>query len=170
MQSLLLFVKRCKTFLSFNLFDKFLIIKVFFLTGLIRLIILSIPFKRIKKYMGELNRESSKEVNKEQYDISNRISWAVNTVSRHTPWESKCLVKALTAQYLLSRKGIITTLYLGVGKDKNIIKDEKFNKNEESKIIAHSWIRYGNSYVTGGNGEGYAIVAKFMKGGVKNND
>ena len=34
---------------------------------------------------------------------------------------------------------------------------------EEEKMVAHAWLRCGEMYVTGGNGEGYAIVSKFYK-------
>ena len=63
-------------------------------------------------------------------------------------WESKCLVRAMTARKLLKEAGIHSTLYLGVGKD-------------EGKMIAHAWLRCGQMYVTGGNGSSYAMVAKF---------
>jgi len=160
MKSLSLYVKKIQSFLSFRLRDKCLLLRVFLLTGIIRMIILTIPFRKMKKYMGNLNKESDSEAAKEEYDVSRRISWAIKTIVKYTPWESKCLVQALTAQYLLCRKGIQSTLYLGVGKEKCISEGQK----EELNMIAHSWIRCGKLYVTGGNGEGFAVVAKFMKG------
>ena len=72
----------------------------------------------------------------------------VNRITEHTLWESKCLVRAMTARKLLKEAGIHSTLYLGVGKD-------------EGKMIAHAWLRCGQMYVTGGNGSSYAMVAKF---------
>ena len=46
------------------------------------------------------------------------------------------------------KRGVNTTLYLGVGK-------------EDGNMVAHAWLRCGQLYVTGGNGNGYAMVAKF---------
>ena len=74
----------------------------------------------------------------------------VNT-SRYTPWESLCLVQSMTVQSMLNRRNISSTLYLGVNKDSN------------EKMVAHSWIRCGKMYVTGGDGSSYATVAKFCK-------
>ena len=51
--------------------------------------------------------------------------------------------------YFLQKRGIKTTLYLGVNKDTN------------NDMKAHAWIRAGEMYVTGGDGKGYATVAKF---------
>ena len=65
-----------------------------------------------------------------------------------TAWESKCLVRALTAQRLLKKKGIPSTMYLGC-------------KMEEGNMVAHAWLRVGKLYVTGGNGESYSKVDRF---------
>lgn len=133
--------------------DKVLIMKVFVLTAIFRFAILAIPFKRLSKYMGTLKEESSSTISDEQYREAGRIAWAISKVIKYTPWESKCLVQALTAQFLLYHKGIESTLYLGVKKDES-----------EKNLMAHSWIRCGEFFVTGGNGENFAQVAKFKKG------
>ena len=74
----------------------------------------------------------------------------VGKVCDKTPWESKCLVRALAAQRLLCRRGLSSTLYLGCGM-------------EEGKMVAHAWLRFGEMYVTGGDGGGYTTVARFCK-------
>ena len=60
------------------------------------------------------------------------------------------LVRALAAQRLLCRRGLSSTLYLGCGM-------------EEGKMVAHAWLRFGEMYVTGGDGGGYTTVARFCK-------
>jgi phage terminase large subunit len=128
---------------------------------------LIIPFKNLRKYIGELNKESSFNLSDNEYKTARRISWSINKVSKYTPWESKCLVKALTAQYLLSCSHIENTLYLGVSRKNNIkIENQDIKNTKESKksdLVAHSWIRCGNYYVTGGDGNKFKIVAKFTK-------
>ena len=62
----------------------------------------------------------------------------------------KCLVQATVAQYLLKKRGIATTLYLGVC------------KGEDGEMKAHAWLRYGQWLVTGaGARRGYQEVARF---------
>jgi len=156
-----------KNFNSLKFSDKILIIRVFVLTAVMRSVMLIIPFKNLRKYMGELNKESSFNLSDDEYKIVQRISWSINKVSKYTPWESKCLVQSLTAQYLLSCSNIRNTLYLGVLKEKNIKIENHNIKNtkeiKESNLVAHSWIRCGNYYVTGGDGNNFKVVAKFAK-------
>lgn len=150
MQNLLVLARKVKTFICMNNKEKFCIIQTFFYTGFYRAFILFIPFNKLRKRMGSHKQESSDKVDNDTYRIARRISSRVLFISAKTPWESKCLVQALTAQKLLKRKGISTTIYLGVKKDRN------------NNMLAHAWIRCGSYYVTGGDSrEGYAVVAKF---------
>lgn len=158
-----------KNFNRLKLRDKLLIFRVFILTAIIRSAMLIIPFKNLRKCMGELNKESSLNISDEKYKIARRISSSIIKVSKYTPWESKCLVQSLTAQYLLSCSNIESTLYLGVSRENNIkTENQDITNNKENKksdLIAHSWIRSGSFYVTGGEGKNFATVAKFRKGG-----
>jgi hypothetical protein len=104
----------------------------------------------MKKHYGITGEESPADESKENYSKAMKIAYHVNRIAEHTPWESKCLVRALTAQKLLTKKKISSTLYLGVKKD-------------GEKMVAHAWIRTGGFYATGGTGEGYTVVAKFRK-------
>ncbi len=109
---------------------------------------------KLKNKWGIAGEESSIDAKPEDYRYAKKVSYAVNQVCNKTKWESKCLVRALTAQRLLAYKGIDSTLYLGCKEDEN------------RKIVAHAWLRCGEAYVTGGNGAaaGYAIVEKFRAG------
>lgn len=130
--------------------EKILTIKVWFWAAFFRAFILLIPGKYAHKFYGIKGEESSPEESKEIYKKAWKIAFHVNRIGEHTPWESKCLVRALTAQKLLKNWKIPSTLYLGV-------------KRQDGKMVAHAWIRTGNFFVTGGEGEGYGIVAKFRK-------
>jgi len=146
------FLRKVKKFKTYLLQHKLLILKAFFVTGVMRILLIVVPFKILKKYIGKYDEESSFNIDSINIDIIEKISWAVTKLSIYTPWDSKCFVQALTAQRLLYDKGLESTLYFGVSKslDKGILE-------------AHAWIRCGNIYVTGGNGEKFCIVAKFKK-------
>lgn len=116
--------------------------------AIFRSAILYIPMSRLKKYLGAEGQESPEDAEPSEYKYAKLISKQVNRSANNTPWESKCLVRALTARKMLIKKGISSTLYLGVS-------------TEDGKMIAHAWLRVGKMYVTGGNGEGYSIVAKY---------
>ncbi|MBE5873466.1 MAG: lasso peptide biosynthesis B2 protein [Lachnospiraceae bacterium] len=118
--------------------------------AIFRIQILLIKPKHMKKHWGEEGKESVEQEPMEIYKYAASISRIVNRICNKTSWESKCLVRALTAQKLLKRKKIHSTMYLGC-------------KMDEGKMVAHAWLRCGAMYVTGGNGanDGYAVVDKF---------
>ena len=145
------FFRKVKTFITkIDNESKFDYIRAYIYTGIARAYILFVPFNKLKKKMGKVKAESPEEVDIDIIKKAKKVSWIVTTAASHTPWESKCLVQALTAQKLLKRKGISTTIYLGVKKDR------------KNNMLAHAWIWCGSYYVTGGyNREGYAVVAKY---------
>lgn len=149
----LMVMLRCfrKLLFEFSFEDKILFTEAFILTGINRYKILHVPFNKLKTQMGNHNKESSDEISLDEYKIVKKVRNAVVNTSRYTPWESLCLVQSMTVQKMLSKRNISSTLYLGVNKDTN------------NEMKAHSWIRSGQMYVTGGDGSGYAMVAKFCK-------
>ena len=113
-----------------------------------RFLVLHMDTKKMQTKWGIEGEESSEEEALEHYRYAKKVSYCVNQICDKTSWESKCLVRALTAQKLLKDKNIASTMYLGC-------------RLENGKMVAHAWIRCGRMYVTGGNGEGYAVVDKF---------
>jgi hypothetical protein len=150
MMSLSVLVRKSRSFVRINWRDKILFFRAFFLSGIARIVILFIPFRGVKRFLGTHKKESSYDIKIEEYRRVKKIAWAVNQASKYTPWESKCLVNAITAQWLLKRHNIYSTIYLGV------------NKDDKNKLIAHSWLRVGEIIVTGGNVMSeFKEVAKF---------
>lgn len=129
-------------------------LKAWILSAFFRFQMLYEKRSRLKKKWGIAGEESSKEATEADYKYAKKVAYAVNQVCGKTRWESKCLVRALTAQRLLADKGIESTMYLGC------------RENENKKMIAHAWLRCGEMFVTGGNGEaeGFAVVEKFRSG------
>lgn len=136
-------------FIKYNSTKKLTILAYIF-SALYRFEIFFIKPKYLQKHWGKEGIESPENEVPWKYHYAVNVSKVVNRICSKTAWESKCLVRALTAQRLLKKKGIESTLYLGCGYD-------------EGKMVAHAWLRVGNLYVTGGNGEGYAIVDKYYK-------
>lgn len=146
-------VKKLLRFIKYN-GEKGVTIKVYFYAAYFRMCILILNKKhneRLEKMLGQRGKESPYEETKENYRIAKQISRQVNRIAEHTPWESKCMVRAMTAQKLLNEKGIETTIYLGVG------------TNEQGGMRAHAWLRCGTYCVTGGGDAECAVVAKFKK-------
>lgn len=150
MQNLSQLSKKSKGFLRRSNHEKILFFRAFIVCGIARIIILLVPFNKIKRYIGKYNEESSFDIENSEYKLIKKIAWAVNSASGLTPWQSKCLVKALTAQIMLKKYNIYSTLYLGIAKDK------------EREIKAHAWLRCGSIILTGGHEmNNFKSIAKF---------
>ena len=86
--------------------DRRILLEAFILSGIFRLIVSFVPFKKYKKFIGKYNEVSSNEIESDSIYLIDKISWAVNTIEKYTPWKSTCLVKAIVAQRLLKKRSI----------------------------------------------------------------
>lgn len=140
-------IKRVIDFMKYN-GEKWMTITVYFYVAYYRMCISLLPMSRVEKMMGVRGEESVLEETVEHIKLAKLVGFHVNRVTEHLLSERRCFTRALTARKILMKKGINSTLYMGVGL-------------EDGKMIAHAWLRCGQLYVTGGNGSGYSTVAKF---------
>ncbi|KJS17965.1 MAG: hypothetical protein VR69_02785 [Peptococcaceae bacterium BRH_c4b] len=147
-------IRRVLKFFGLSWREQWLFIEAFSLTGVVRLAILLLPFRWLAPLLGKHMRESPVKEDVAKLEAARWFGRVVETVSRYTPWESKCLVQAIAGKIILRRRGITNTLYLGVGRD------------EGSGLIAHAWLRCGGTIITGGHGQKrFIIVGKFSDDG-----
>ncbi|MGG0492193.1 lasso peptide biosynthesis B2 protein [Priestia megaterium] len=142
-------LKKIKGFMKYNSQAKILLLEAFFLLAWAR-ILKSIPFSKVAPFLGERSAETLTYPNEENRGNLKEVSKAIEIMSRHTLWESKCLVQAMAAMKMLKRRKIESTLYMGMAKD------------EHGALIAHAWLRSGSFYVTGSEGmERFTVVGTF---------
>ena len=141
-------IGRVYRFIKYNE-HKEMTLKAWVYSAIFRMQMLYVDTKKLNEKWGIEGEESPFDLSLDEYYIAKKVAYSVDQVCSKTKWESKCLVRALTAQRLLAERGITSTMYLGVGYDEN------------KKIIAHAWLRSGRMYVTGGDGSGLAVVDKF---------
>jgi len=135
-----------------NRIERFLLLEAFALLGVARFMILAVPFKWLALSLGERMSESCTCMNASDLYVARMIGQAVRSAANNTPWESVCLPQAVAAQWMLKRRRITGTLYLGVTKDDT--KSENF--------AAHAWLRCGNVVLTGSSGhQQCTVVATF---------
>jgi hypothetical protein len=128
--------------------DLFLLAEAFVRLGLVRLMIVLLPFRVIAKHLGEQHTETPHDDDPAKADLLRRVRWAVLAASRRTPWRSKCLEQGIASKRMLRARGIETTLYLGVARGE--------------KIDAHAWLRAGSFDVCGGDlANRFTVVSKF---------
>jgi len=112
-----------------------------------------LPFSRLAPALGKPMTETPHVHDLSAERTVRQISEAVRIMSRHTFWESQCLVQALAAKKMLERRRLDSTLYLGTARDK------------QGKLIAHAWLRSGPIYLTGaGERRLFTTVATFATG------
>ncbi|WP_090981634.1 lasso peptide biosynthesis B2 protein [Paenibacillus sp. CF384] len=100
-------------------------------------ILKTIPFSRLAPSLGRRMFETPLAHDPSHVMAIRQIAQAIGVMSRHTIWESQCMVRAIAASKMLKRRRIGSTLYLGTARD------------EQGKMIAHAWLRSGPFYVTG---------------------
>ncbi|MFD1773447.1 lasso peptide biosynthesis B2 protein [Paenibacillus rhizophilus] len=109
-------------------------------------------FSKVAPSLGERGQETDRDSDSEHTPSMRHIANSINTISKYTPWDSKCLVRAIAGMKMLERRGIGCTLYLGTAKDK------------DGNLIAHAWLRSGPYYISGAEVmDQFVIVDKFAK-------
>jgi hypothetical protein len=143
--------RKMMVFFSLDLKTKLMFLEAYVFLGFAR-ILKMLPFSKVSPSLGNPLEETAIAPTPENMKILKRVSEAIHIMSRYTPWESQCLVKAIAGMKMLERRQIESTLYLGVAKD------------ESGKLIAHAWLRSSSFFISGSEGmERFAVIGKFAK-------
>lgn len=113
---------------------------------------LLLPFERTAPQLGLQSQETAEVSGAADVPRIQQITRAIRVGSKLTPWKSTCMVRAVAGLKMLEKRGIESTLYMGVAKDK------------QGRMIAHAWLRSGPYYVSGDDVmRGFVVVEKFAK-------
>ena len=133
--------------------EQSLLLLAFGLCGLFRFILLFIPFRYLSRFMAKKIQQPPLLSSVTVQNNCRKVARIVNVAANKTPWESKCLVRALAAKMLLRIFSYPNELYLGV------------KKAETGALVAHAWLNSCGSNICGGSNEtnsSYAIVGKYF--------
>ena len=145
-------MSRLRNFLSLAPADRILLVEAGFWLGVARLTILTLPFRWIKRGWGEHKALLAEKSGAAPQELLERVSWAVATASQHLPWDCLCLAQAMAAKAMLKRRGIPSTLYLGLAKD------------GAAQYQGHGWLTCGEQVLTGQQGmEEFTAIATFTE-------
>jgi hypothetical protein len=144
-------VSALRKFLALPLRRQLLLLEAWTYLGAARAALLSLPFRRLSRYLGaQLNPEREVYLTGPAPAAAREIGWAVEVMSRHTPWESACLAQSVAGKFMLRRRGLGSLLALGLRKD------------EAGKLTAHAWLRSGGQILIGGAGhETFTVLSTF---------
>jgi hypothetical protein len=98
-----------------------------------------LPFRRVAARLGASGAETGHELTPAQQLLSREVEWAIAAASRRLRPRPTCLMEAVAAQALLRRRGVASTVYLGVAPA----------RADGRQINAHAWLRCGERIVTG---------------------
>jgi hypothetical protein len=116
--------------------DRALTREAVLMLGLARLLVLTIPFRLLARWLGRApSRDAGDAV------LLGRVRRAVTTAARNVPWNAVCLPQAMAAKAMLARRGCGSSLRLGAAFD------------AQGKLTAHAWLVVGGTVVVGAAGK-----------------
>lgn len=100
----------------------------------------ALELRRIGRFLGEHLRETPRDegVDEAQLRYARRVALCIRKVAPHTPTNSNCYPQALTAHWLLHRRGIPSTFYYGAA-----------IRPGDGGLETHVWVRCARFIVTG---------------------
>ena len=132
--------------------QKKLFIEAYLTLGFYRIAILTRSFKSLVSELNQNGKSTCAEFADEKKQLALFIGDVVTSAANHTPWQSACLVQALTAQRMLRKRRIAGSFHLGV----------TMNSAENDLLAAHVWLVCGGEILTGKAGlEQYTILSTF---------
>lgn len=88
-----------------------------------------------KTCLALLGRKQSSQGGQQKVNLQ-RMAWLVDVADRYAPGKSSCLRQTAALAWLLRRRGVATSLRIGVAR-------------QEGKFTAHSWLETGEGEVFG---------------------
>lgn len=111
-----------------------------------RLLVFAVPFRWVAPWLGRRMHETPEG---EAGPRAVGVRDSLRAVASALPWEARCLERALAGHLMLRRRGLPSTLYLGVSRDGD-------------ELRAHAWLRCGSLDVCGSaEAEAYRTICCF---------
>jgi len=112
------------------------------LLPLARLLLLVAPFEALHRRARRAGERRAAPAGDDRVPVA--VGRAVAAAGRRVPFAT-CLSQALTVQFLLARRGIESTLWLGA------------RRTDAGRFSAHAWVQCGGRFVIGGPTEGFSL-------------
>ena len=125
--------KKIRTFLSLDLADKWLFLRIVALLVTFQPVTTFLPFRVIAPRIGEVNGtvSPSASLTEEQIVLFDRIVKMIEITGRNLPWSVSCLAKSLCLAQLLKLRELPFVLFIGA----------RVERGEDAKeLLAHSWV------------------------------
>lgn len=134
------FIERIRHFLRLSHRERGIFTRAWVLFLLVELALRFLPFKRVVALGQRLSPRRPGDATPPFPCALPRAIWLVEVAGRHAPGGPSCLNRALVLSWILRRRGVPTTLRIGVSRD-------------GGGLEAHAWLE-GEGQVILGPGEG----------------
>jgi hypothetical protein len=131
-------VRRIRSFLSTSPLERRLFTAAFLLTVFFRITLYVMPFRRVIGWQGVPGLESPDAADPGSRPYREALHRALQLAGRYAPWLATCYTLCLTGKWLLRRKGLPSTLYVG------------FRRAGEGRYEGHAWLRSYDAWISGG--------------------
>jgi hypothetical protein len=149
-------MRRVRTFLALERDQRRLVVEAVLCLGAAGGAVSWLPFRWFSGSLGHARAGSPLDQHSETSPTVERVAWAIRLASRHLPWTSTCLMRAMAGQWMLRRRGVAGTVHLGVSRNA-----------ASGEWLAHAWLRAGGRVLLGEAElrQGYTAVASFSDEG-----
>jgi hypothetical protein len=141
-------MRRLSKFVNLPGRDQALLVEAALVLGAIRAAWCVFPFRLLRR--GLVVRPGPCAGGRASRTVAERVGWAVRLAGRYMPACGGCLVQALAAEVLLSRRGCPARLRIGVARP------------EGGTLEAHAWVECYGTAVVGSLGD----LSRFVPFGV----
>ncbi|PMR71876.1 hypothetical protein CR158_17815 [Halomonas heilongjiangensis] len=119
------------------------------------LLVRLMPFRFWSTWLGEAAPGEADPPATPETQAAYDVGWAVRTTNRTVGGRYTCLMQAMAAQWMLSRRHVPTSLVLGTlterGEDNQLV------------IKAHAWLKVNGRTVLGDTGERFTAVSSYVR-------
>lgn len=129
-------IHRLVRFFKCPVAERHLLLKTWAILWSFRLALWILPFRYFKRFLENQEPRTEKISETDVIQVQ-RVVWAIQTTSRHVPNGRNCLLKAISASYLLRRLGYPSELHIGV------------NRSDVGELDAHAWIVFNGEVIIG---------------------
>jgi hypothetical protein len=129
-------MRKLRVYLRLSWTRRVLLLEATALLAMAAVSIAFLPFPWVARHLGTTMGEHAGWRCARDATVTKAIGWAVHVAARNLPWRSTCFAQAATAKIMLRRRGVRSTLFLGVA-------------SQGAGMLAHAWLRSGQVTVTG---------------------
>ncbi|MBX7533256.1 lasso peptide biosynthesis B2 protein [Qipengyuania sp. 1XM1-15A] len=128
-------MSKLRTFFALDSVDKIATFEAIAMVLYAKFLVASVPPRKWRNRFGAIATHSTKQ----DADLATvrRVRLAILRALNNVPGSPNCLPQALTGRWMLERRGIASSLFIGTQRD------------ADGKMQFHAWLKVGEEWVTG---------------------